>query len=281
MFRAVSGRDLFATAFEHILRPPWSERQSGDGPALVRYGETDSADLFECRLLTNDSLHQIVARADRAYAAREGLRNVRESVEQLRNAFAQSDNYEIAWRLSRALFFLGQQSRAEAQSARDLHAEGATFGRDATRSRPERVEGHFWAGVNLALLAALQSKPKAALHALQAKRVLHRAVAIDAAYHSAGPLRVLARLQAELPRWLGGGRSRALANFERAIASAPSNTVTRIYFAELLLDIGETSRARAELELVHSVAFDPDWAFEIARDQQRAREMLARLRSFD
>ena len=236
--------------------------------------------------LSIDSLQQIVESADRAYAGRAETQNVRESVELLRNPPGNADEYEIAWRLSRALFFLGQEPEAETtdvsggvaplgwQPARNLHNEGVEAGRRARQLRPARVEGQFWAGVNLALLAALEPRRRAAIHVLQAKRALQRATAIDAAYHGAGPLRVLARLQHKLPRWLGGGVAPARANFERAIAIAPANTVNRIYFAELLSEAGETTRARSELEHVLNASFDPEWAFEIERDRQLAKEML-------
>jgi len=234
--------------------------------------------------LNIDSQQQIVESADRAYRGRAEIHNVRESVELLRNAPGHVDEYETAWRLSRALFFLGQESEAEKsggsaslrrQSARKLHAQGVKAGRRARQLRPAGVEGHFWAGVNLALLAAHEPMRRGAIHVLQAKRALQTATAIDAAYHGAGPLRVLARLQHKLPRWLGGGAARARTNFERAIDIAPANTVTRIYFAELLLEVGETTRARSELENVLSAPFDPEWAFEVERDRQLAKKMLA------
>jgi predicted Zn-dependent protease len=86
---------------------------------------------------------------------------------------------------------------------------------------------------------------------------------------------VLARLQHQLPRLLGGGVTEACANFERAVRIAPENTVTRIYFAQLLLGLGEKTRARSELEHVLNAPYDHDWAFEINRDQRLAKKMLA------
>lgn len=241
--------------------------------------------------MNNDSLPKLVASADRAYAERQTIESVQESVGLLLQA---RDDYEVAWRLSRALFFLGQESEAntidagslrlgladaenELKSARSAYAEGVKAARRAVRAKPERVEGQFWLGVNLALLARLESRPRAITHALQAKRALQQAAAIDAAYHAAGPLRVLARLQHRLPRWLGGGVTRARHNFERALALAPANTVTRIYLAELLCELGEMGRARSELEQVLSVPADPEWAFEIERDRQLATEILGKL----
>src|SRR6266851_3087495 len=111
--------------------------------------------------MDSDSLNQIVEDSDRAYAAREEIQNVRESVAYLRNLLPNVAEYELAWRLSRGLFFLGQESQ-EKQSARDFQAEGVKAGKQATRLAPAQVEGHFWLGVNLALLANLEPKTKAA-----------------------------------------------------------------------------------------------------------------------
>lgn len=223
--------------------------------------------------MDQDSVQQLVERADVLYLAREDSNNVRACVELLRNTPDEVDCFEIAWRLGRAFFFLGQEEQ-EAATTRELHARGVDAGRQAVQAEPERVEGHFWLGVNLALLARVAQPLKAIAHALQAKGALNRAVTIDPAYHAAGPLRALARWQHKAPRWLGGDSVRARENYERAIGIAANNTVTRIYFAELLLEIGETESARAQLEAVISAPFDRAWAFEIERDRKIARELL-------
>lgn len=216
---------------------------------------------------------EILAIADRLYDGREGHDSVRRSLELLREV---TGDYGALWRLSRAHFFLGQEARDKVE-ARSHHLAGIEAGRSAVRAFAGDVEGYFWLGVNLALLAQLE-KPLGALRAAQgARRELKRAVKIDAAYHAAGPLRVLARLESRLPGILGGGRSRARAHFEEALRLAPSNTVTRIYFAELLVACGDTVRARAELEALLAIPFDPAWAFEIKRDRERAGDMLKRL----
>jgi hypothetical protein len=89
---------------------------------------------------------------------------------------------------------------------------------------------------------------------------------------------VLARLQHKLPRLLGGGKARAHANFERAIQFAPANTVTRLYFAEMLIEIGNRTRARLELEALLNTPHDPHWVYESARDREIARRLLDEIR---
>ena len=222
--------------------------------------------------MDQESVQQILERADELYAAREDLGNVRACVELLRHTLGELDTFELTWRLARAFFFLGQEEQEAA--ARELHSRGVDAGKRAVRAAPERVEGHFWLGVNLALLAQVAQPLRAIAHVLQAKRALNQAVTIDPAYHAAGPLRALARLQHKAPRWLGGEIAGARENYERAIDTDADNTVTRIYFAELLFEIGETESARAQLEAVLNAPFDPAWAFEIERDRRIAHEFL-------
>ncbi|HKS26377.1 MAG TPA: TRAP transporter TatT component family protein [Pyrinomonadaceae bacterium] len=213
---------------------------------------------------------EIRAIADGLYMEREETESVRRSLEILREA---PDDYEALWRLGRAHFFLGQEAGTR-DEARSHYTAGVRAGRSAVRVSQDRVEGHFWLGVNLALLAQLRKPLGAIRAALEARRELKRAVSIDAGFHGAGPLRVLARLESKLPLILGGGRARARSHFEEALRLAPSNTVTRIYFAELLLECGEHERARAELEALLAIPFDAAWAFEIRRDRERAGQML-------
>ena len=219
-----------------------------------------------------ETVEEITALADRLYREREQLERVRRSLLILDSSPAV---YETLWRKGRAHFFLGQEASDE-REARGHHLAGTKDSRLAVRAFKDGVEGHFWLGVNLALLAGLEKPLKALPHAVRAKRELKRAASIDSSYHAAGPLRVLARLESKLPRILGGGHARARLHFEEALRRAPANTVTRLYFAELLMECGESTRAQAELEAILTIPFNPDWAFEIKRDRKRAREIIAK-----
>ena len=226
--------------------------------------------------MTGNSLQQILERADRLYAAREDIENVRASLNSLQGTLNSPADFELTWRSARALFFLGQE-QADAETTRELHTRGVKEAERAARSDPKRVEGHFWLGVNLALLAAVEGFPRSMTHAVKAKRALETAGIIDATYHAGGPMRVLARLQSRLPRWLGGGRARARSNYQRAIIIAPNNTVTRLYYAELLVACGEVEQAHRQLETLLAAPIDLGWAFESERDRRLAREMLETL----
>jgi tetratricopeptide (TPR) repeat protein len=225
------------------------------------------------KLLMPETPKEILNAADALYAERREPEKVRRSLKLLRES---ASDYEALWRISRAHFFLGQEAE-DKSTARAHHLSGIEAGSLAARASEGSVEGRFWLGVNLALLAQLEKAFKALRLALRARRELKLAVSLNATYHAAGPLRVLARLESKLPRIMGGNRRRAHAYFEEALRLAPANTVTRLYFAEALLECRERERARAELEALLAVPFDPSWAFEIERDKRRARELLSHI----
>lgn len=187
-----------------------------------------------------------------------------------------SDRYEVQWRLARALFFLGQQGDSR-ESSRQLYSTGISAGERAVALNDQRVEGHFWVGVNLALFAE-SNRGIRGLRALRWGRLeLKRAIAISESYHDAGPLRVLARLEHKTPRILGGSIKRSREHLDRALAIAPSNSVTLMYAAELALQTGELERGCALLQQILASGIEAEWEFENKRDRELARALLERL----
>ncbi len=257
---------VIATWFSHHVIANWNRCTS------KHLRKTESRTLPRAE----DAIQVIIRQADELYSERQRIENVRTSIEILRSSVR--NDYEILWRLGQALFFVGQEA-TDKNSALSNHCQGIVACEQAVASEPERVEGHFWLAVNLALAAQMQRRVLAIRKARRSILELRRAIKIDSSYHGAGPLRVLARLQHKLPRLLGGGSGRARTNYKAAVNLAPENTVSRIFFAELLLDSGERDLAREELEFVLNVSADPGWAFEIERDKRIAKEMLAKLQT--
>jgi hypothetical protein len=217
--------------------------------------------------MPTDDLLAVVGRADELYNQRAEPGSVRESVMVLSGALGGTDRYEVQWRLARAMFFLGQEAGA-LDSGRQLYAAGIGAGERAVELNKDRVEGHFWVGVNLALFAEANGGIRGVRALRRARLELKRAIEIDERYHCAGPLRVLGRLHHKAPRILG----------DRALAIAPSNSVTLIYAAELAIANGERDRASDLLRLVIESPIDAEWEFENSRDRELARSLLKRIK---
>jgi len=196
----------------------------------------------------------------------------------LSGAHGASDRYELQWRLARAFFFLGQEGRSR-DSSIELYSTGIAAGERAVALNSERVEGHFWVGVNLALFAEIKRGIRGVRALRWARKELTKAVSISESYHDAGPLRVLGRLMHKAPRILGGNMKMSREYFERALVLAPSNTVTLIYAAELAMETGDRDRASALLQRVVDSSIDHAWEFEINRDRATAHSLLDRMSS--
>jgi tetratricopeptide (TPR) repeat protein len=184
--------------------------------------------------------------------------------------------YEVQWRLARALFFLGQQADTN-DAKRQLHAAAIGASQRAISLNSNRVEGHFWAGVNLALFAESNGGIRGARAILWARDELKLACKISEGYHDAGALRVLGRLEHKAPTLLGGSLKRSQKYLDRALEVAPRNSVTLMYAAELAIDRGERDRAVSLLERILSYPVDPEWEYENRRDQELARARLKEL----
>lgn len=226
--------------------------------------------------MPTDDILAVIGRADELYHHRNQPGAVRESVMVLSGARGATERYEVQWRLARALFFLGQEAGSR-DSSRQLYSAGIEAGQRAVALNDNRVEGHFWVGVNLALFAETNGGIRGARAVLWARRELQRAVSISEGYHDAGPLRVLGRLAHKSPRILGGSIKRSREFLDQALVIAPTNSVTLIYAAELALDAGERDRATSLLEKAIDAPIDPDWEFENARDRKAAHLLLERL----
>ena len=223
--------------------------------------------------MPTDDVLAVVGRADELYHHRGEPGAVRESVMVLSGAHGGIDRYEVQWRLARALFFLGQQAGSQ-DSSRQLYAAGIAAGERAVALNDDRVEGHFWVGVNLALFAETNGVIRGVRALRSARLELKRAIRIDERYHDAGPLRVLGRLNHKAPRFLGGSRKHSRDLFDRALAIAPLNSVTLTYAAELAMDNGDRKHASDLLERVIESPIDTEWEFEHNRDREMARSLL-------
>ena len=218
----------------------------------------------------------VLSRADQLYRSRATEGAVKESVALLAGVVGGADRYEVQWRLARSLFFLGQEADS-AGGKRQLHAAGIGAGERAAAISPERVEGHFWLGVNLALFAECAAGIKAVRALLRGRNELRLAKEISESYHGAGPLRVLGRITHKAPRLLGGSPKRSRRLFDRALQIAPLNSVTLLYAAEQAIDVSDCDRARELLERVISSDLDPDWEYENRRDRALAEALLKSL----
>ena len=93
-----------------------------------------------------------VADPDALYRQREDVTSARRAAEiwdgRLR---ANPQDFESAWKLARANYWLGGHSSPKEQKA--FFEAGIAAGRTAVAAQPNRPEGHFWIAANMGALA--------------------------------------------------------------------------------------------------------------------------------
>ena len=98
-------------------------------------------------------------------------------------------------------------------------------------------------------------------------------------FYFGGPHRSLGRLYHQAPGWpiSIGKKGKAMDHLERAVQIGPSFFHNRIFFAELLIDVGKKKQAREHLDFIIETPVNPDHKIEDGNYQKQARKLRAKL----
>ena len=224
------------------------------------------------------SAADLLAEADRRYAARQQLDAARRAADLYAAALARDpENFEAAWKLARAGYWLGGHVAGEA-----IRAEcerGMAGARAAIRLAPQRPEGHFWLAANMGRLAESQGLRAGLRYRGPIREALEQVLAIDAGFQQGSADRALGRWYFRVPRLFGGSRRKAEAHLRQALTYNPHSTATHFFLAELYLAEDRHAEARAALQAVLEAPVDPAWVPEDREFKERARGLVVRLQS--
>lgn len=183
--------------------------------------------------------------------ALDKLWNNRQSIEgqkQIFNFIIQEEtipqDFEISWRVARLVYFAGNFGIGHDSFKKEEKIKIFKYGyiaADIARTeKPERVEGHYWYGVNLGSYGLAKGVFSALGHAEDALNALLKSAEIDPNYHWAGPYRVLGRFYQEVPSFLSfGDKKKAEDYFNKAIALAPDYRLNTINLGVLKKEQGK------------------------------------------
>ncbi len=217
----------------------------------------------------------LIAQADRLYAQRgESLERVREAISFLRLARSRANrNYEAAWKLSRAAYYLGAHGTDEGQRLESFR-EGIMAGELAQQFAPDRPEGHFWHGANLGGRARLQGPIYALASVAEIRGDMETVIKLDEGFQYGSAYLALGSMDLELPEMLGGNDERAVEELERGLAFGQENGHLRVKLAEAYLLMKRHADARRQLHAVLQMKPHPDFLPEHAEAVAEARKLL-------
>jgi tetratricopeptide (TPR) repeat protein len=214
---------------------------------------------------------------DALYAGREDLAKAREARAIWADRLAKNaKDFEAAWKLGRALYWLGGHAPDAERKA--LLEEGIKAGRAVVAIEPNRPEGHFWIAANMGALAESFGMRQGLKYRSEIKNELLIVLKLDAAFQHGSADRALGRWYFKVPGLFGGSNKKSEEHLRKSLTYNPNSTASLFFLAETLLDIDRKAEARAALQKVLDVAPDPEWGPEDREFKDKARRLIGTLR---
>lgn len=190
---------------------------------------------------------------------------------------ADPTDFESAWKLARARYWLGTHGLPPSQRRAALEG-GVEAGRKAAALSPHRPEGHFWIAANMGALAESFGLRQGIRYRGAIRDELETVLKIDPAYQQGSADRALGRWYYQVPRLFGGSKKRSEEHLRKALAYNPQSVITRLFLAETLIALNRNDEAGKELEAALAAPEDPEWVPEDRRFKRQAKALLNTLR---
>jgi tetratricopeptide (TPR) repeat protein len=188
-----------------------------------------------------------------------------------------SKDFESAWKLSRAQYWLGTNGLPEPERKAALEA-GIAAGRTAVAIDATRPDGHFWMAANMGALAESFGLRQGIRYRTPIRESLERALKIDPAYLDGSADRALGRWYYKVPGLFGGDKRKSETHLRKALTYNPNSIITHLFLAETLIELDRPADARKELEAALAAPISENWAPEDRRFKAQAKVLLSRLR---
>lgn len=219
-----------------------------------------------------------LAEAEPLYEARADMTRARVAVAVLRQArVADYGNYEVAWKLSRAAFYVGEHTDDDDEKD-DMFREGIQAGEAAVKLQADKPEGHFWLGANYGGSAANSTLASLA-NVQDIKREMEAVLKIDESYQSGSAYLGLGRLYLQAPRVLGGDATKAINYLEKGLKFGPNNSLMRFHLAEAYESADRNAEARKQIEALLAITPDPKYVAEHNIAVEKAKKLQLKLDS--
>ena len=189
---------------------------------------------------------------------------------------ANGGDFESAWKLARARYWLGGHAPEKERKA--FLEAGIAAGRQAIAIQPNRPEGHFWLAANMGALAESFGLRQGLKYRGDIRNELTTVLKLDAAFQHGSADRALGRWYYKVPGLFGGSKKKSEEHLRKSLTYNPNSIASRFFLAETLLDMDRKADAIAELQRIGELPPDPEWLPEDREFKQKAARLLATLR---
>ncbi len=215
--------------------------------------------------------------SDRLYADRANLASAQRAAALWEVRLAREPNdFEAAWKLARACYWLGGHVPANTQ--RSQFERGIDAASRAVMLNAGRPEGHFWMAANMGALAEASGLLPGLKYRGTIKEKLETVLKIDPAFQQGSADRALGRWYLKVPGLFGGSNQKAVDHLQRSLTYYPDSTASLYFLAETLIEMNRRTEARAALQKVLDAPLTPEWAPEDREFKEKARALLDKMK---
>lgn len=217
-----------------------------------------------------------LAEAEPLYDGRDDITKARLAVTALRQAHAADyGNYEAAWKLARAAFYVGDRTDNETELDA-MFKEGIDAGKAAVQLQPNKPDGHFWLGANYGGSAEHSTLSNLSSFS-DIKGEMEAVLKIDESYQGYSVYLGLGRLYLHAPKMLGGDPAKAVEYLEKGVKFNPTNTLMRYELAAAFEATGRNGEAKKQIETLMSTTPDPKYLPEHKQAVEDAKKLLEKI----
>jgi len=182
-------------------------------------------------------------------------------------------DFESAWKLARADYWLGTQ--APQGERRGALERGTEAGRTASTLDPSRPEGFFWMAANMGTLAESYGLRQGIKYRGPIKDALETVLRIDPGFQKGSADRALGRWYLDVPALFGGSKTKSEEHLRKSLTYDPNSTASHYFLADTLFEMKRDTEAREELKKVIAAPIDPEWAAEDRDFKEKAAQQLS------
>ena len=215
--------------------------------------------------------------ADDFYAQRADVMKVRQALIVLRQAMtANPADYEIAWRLSRADYYLGTHSNDDTETEKAFR-EGTEAGKIAVKLNEGRPEGHFWLGANYGGNAEI-STLASLTDISDIKREMEAVLKIDEGFEAGSAYMALGQVYMKAPKIFGGDIQKAIDYFQKGLKVGENNGLLHLRLAEAYAEAHRNDDARQQLKILFEKKATPGYEPEYNDAIKEGHELEEKLK---
>ncbi len=217
-----------------------------------------------------------ITEAEALWEGREDLAKARVAVAALRQArTADYSNYEAAWKLARASFYVGDHTEND-DERENMFRGGTEAGKSAVKLQPDKPEGHFWLGANYG--GAASHSTIANLSSFNdIKTEMDAVLKIDETYQGYSAYLGLGRLYLQAPRMFGGDTSKAIEYLEKGVKLNPNHSLMRYHLAQAYESDNQDAEAKKQLETLMGTTPDPKYIAEHKDAVEKSKKLLEKI----